>query len=100
MSIFIVLFGVVILVVVDIFGQEKTQFQFYATGAFIVGSVTSMFCGFIGMRIATFSNYRTTFKAMDSLEEAFKVAYRAGTVMGFSTVGLGLGVLLTLILLY
>lgn len=43
--------------------------------AFILGSIGSMLCGFIGMRIAVVSNYRTTYKALHSLEEAFKVAY-------------------------
>jgi len=52
------------------------------------------------MKIAVNSNSRTTFKAISSLEEAFKVAFQAGCVMGFSTVGFALGFLLTLILVY
>ena len=36
----------------------------------------------------------------ESLESAFSVAYRAGCVMGFSSVGLGLGILLTLMLAF
>jgi inorganic pyrophosphatase len=57
-----------------------------------------MICGYIGMKIAVISNYRTTYKAMSSLEEAFQIAFRAGCVMGFTTVGLSLGILLLLIL--
>ena len=34
--------------------------SFYTTIAFVVGASTSMFCGAFGMKIATFSNYRTT----------------------------------------
>ncbi len=52
------------------------------------------------MKIATAANFRTTFKAINSLEHAFEVAYRAGTVMGFSTVGLAIGVLTTLLIVY
>ena len=100
MSIFIVLFSIILLVVVDIYGSGTPSFRCYATVAFIVGSITSMLTGFIGMRIAVASNYRTTFMAMDSLGEAFKVAYRAGCVMGFSSVGLGLGILITIMLIY
>jgi len=59
-----------------------------------------MLCGYIGMKIATQANYRTTYKAINSLEDAFAVAYRAGTVMGFSTVGLAIGVLLTILIVY
>lgn len=52
------------------------------------------------MKVATMSNYRTTFMAMESLEEAFRVAFRAGCVMGFGTVALGLGVITVLIISY
>lgn len=49
------------------------------------------------MKIAVCANYRTTFKAISSLSEAFQTAYQSGCVMGFSTVGLSLGILLLLI---
>ena len=100
MSIFIIVFGIVVFIVVDYFGNGQNKISFYSTIAFIIGSIASMLCGFIGMRIAVASNYRTTFKAISSLEEAFKISYRAGCVMGFATVGLALGFLLTLILVY
>lgn len=89
------------LLVVDIFGQDgDTKARFYATIAYIVGALTSMLCGYIGMKIATAANFRTTYRAITSLEDAFEIAYRAGTVMGFSTVGLALGVLTTLLIIY
>lgn len=100
MSIFIVVFGVIVLVVVDILGHTDKSFRAYASGAFVIGAVTSMICGFIGMRIAVAANYRTTYKAMSSLSDAFVTAFRAGCVMGFSSVGIGLGVLLTLMIVY
>ena len=100
MCIFIILFGAIICFVVDYLGNQEKKFRFYTTGSFIIGSLASILCGFIGMRIAVAANYRTTFKAMSSLEEAFKLSYRAGCVMGFSSVGIGLGLLLGLILVY
>ena len=101
MMFFIVGFSIVILLVVDIFGQtDAKKFRGYATIAFIVGSLTSILCGWIGMAIAVASNYRTTFKATESIEAAFQVAYRAGCVMGFSSVGLALGILTLLLLIY
>jgi len=75
MLIFIVLFGAVVFIVVDWLGSDIGGIRFYATFAFILGSLTSMLCGFIGMRIAVAANFRTTFKAISSLEEAFKVAF-------------------------
>ena len=100
MGIFIIIFSLVVFSIVDIWGQDKIKFRCYATVAFIVGSLTSMLCGFIGMRIAVVSNYRTTYMATKSLSKAFTLAYRAGCVMGFSSVGLALGILLSLILVY
>lgn len=73
---------------------------FYTTVAFMVGAFTSMFCGAFGMKIATYSNYRTTICAEESLGFAFKTAFRAGCVMGFILVSTSLIVLLFLILLY
>jgi len=100
MSIFIVVFGGVVLLVVDLFGQEEFSFRCYATIAFVIGSVTSILCGYIGMKIAVVSNYRTTYMASQNLESAFLLAYKAGCVMGFTSVGLALGILLSLMLVY
>jgi len=72
----------------------------YTTIAFTIGALTSMFCGAFGMKIATFSNYRTTFSAKTSLGCAFKTAYRAGCVMGFTLVSVSMLVLLALIVIY
>lgn len=100
MTIFIIIFGLVVLLVVDLFGQEHFSFRCYATVAFVVGSFTSILCGYIGMKIAVVSNYRTTFMATRNLESAFLLAYRAGCVMGFTSVGLSLGILLSIMLVY
>lgn len=64
MTIFIAVFGIIILIVVDVFGHGETKFRLYATVAFIIGSFTSMLCGFIGMKAAVAANYRTAFMAM------------------------------------
>ncbi len=59
-----------------------------------------MFCGAFGMEIATLSNYRTANSARKSLGDAFKTAYRAGCVMGFTLVSVAMIILLILILIY
>ena len=69
MFIFIVFFSIVIFFLVDYMGTG--HLVFYSTIAFIVGSFTSILCGYIGMSIAVTANYRTTFKAISSLPEAF-----------------------------
>lgn len=59
-----------------------------------------MFCGALGMKIATHANYRTTICAKNSLGSAFSTAYRAGCVMGFVLVSCSMLILLVLILVY
>ena len=46
--------------------------------AFIVGAFTSMLAGYIGMKIATACNYKTTYLCNIDIDEGFKVAYRGG----------------------
>ncbi len=58
--------------------------------AFITGGFFSGLSGFVGMKIATASNARTANACRESLNSGLKVAFSAGTVMGFTVVGLGL----------
>ena len=57
--------------------------------SFIVGAVTSALAGFLGMKVATKANNRTTNAARTSLAKALNVAFTGGSVMGLSVVGLG-----------
>jgi len=62
--------------------------------AFIIGAVFSATAGYIGMRVATKANVRTTQAARTSLRQALKVSFTGGTVMGLGVAGLavlGLG---------
>ncbi|MGL5380033.1 sodium-translocating pyrophosphatase [Clostridium sp.] len=58
--------------------------------AFITGGLFSGLSGFLGMKVATNSNARTTNAAKKSLNGALKVAFASGSVMGLVVVGLGL----------
>ncbi len=57
--------------------------------SFIVGAVTSGLAGFLGMKVATKANTRTTNAARTGLATALNVAFSGGSVMGLSVVGLG-----------
>ncbi|MBS1634378.1 MAG: sodium-translocating pyrophosphatase [Bacteroidetes bacterium] len=62
--------------------------------AFIIGAVFSATAGYIGMKVATKANVRTTQAARTSLAKALKVSFTGGTVMGLGVAGLavfGLG---------
>ena len=62
--------------------------------AFVIGAVFSATAGYIGMKVATKANVRTTQAARTSLKQALKVSFTGGTVMGLGVAGLavlGLG---------
>lgn len=68
--------------------------------SFITGAVFSGLAGFLGMRIATRSNVRTTQAAKTSLSKALAIAFSGGSVMGIGVVSLGVFGLTSLFLLY
>ncbi len=68
--------------------------------SFVVGALCSGLAGFIGMRVATKANVRTTNAARTSLAKALEVAFAGGSVMGLGVVGLGVLGLGVLFLVY
>ena len=58
--------------------------------AFLTGGLFSGLSGFIGMKIATAANARTANACLGGLNKGLRVAFSAGSVMGFTVVGLGL----------
>ena len=87
-SIVVVFFAVmfVVLCVMAAFGLLDWCVPF----AFITGGFFSGLSGFIGMKIATASNARTANACQSGLNKGLRVAFSAGSVMGFTVVGLGL----------
>ncbi|KVI01327.1 Pyrophosphate-energised proton pump [Cynara cardunculus var. scolymus] len=65
----------------------------FTSVSFVLGSVTSVISGFLGMKIATYANARTTLEARKGVGKAFIVAFRSGAVMGFLLAANGLLVL-------
>lgn len=64
--------------------------SYFTPFAFLTGGFFSGLSGFIGMKTATMANDRTANAAQQSLNKGLKVAFSAGSVMGFTVVGLGL----------
>ncbi len=63
---------------------------FFVPFAFVTGGCFSALSGFVGMKIATAANARTAAAAQNSLNSGLRIAFSAGSVMGFTVVGLGL----------
>lgn len=71
--------------------------------AFVIGAAFSALAGYIGMKVATKANVRTTQAARTSLAGALKVSFRGGTIMGLGVAGLavlGLSGLLAIFFVY
>jgi len=106
---FVVVFGVLIMLLVSHSGNNVTAAWDFKAGfltalSFVIGAMTSILAGYIGMMVAVFSNARTTVSAKKEGEEgwkaAFNCAFRAGGVMGFSLCSLSLMILYCLCALY
>ncbi|KAJ6434568.1 hypothetical protein OIU84_018141 [Salix udensis] len=72
----------------------------FTTLAFLLGATTSVLSGFLGMKIATYANARTTLEARKGVGKAFITAFRSGAVMGFLLAANGLLVLYISIILF
>ena len=100
MAIFMVVFAAIIAVLIDDHHTDYVNEGIYTAVAFLFGAVISIASGFIGMKIATEGNVRTTVSANKSLSDAFNVALHSGAVMGFALVSLAsLGLLAVYLLL-
>ncbi len=77
----------VILILLCVFQRLDNWFIPFA---FLTGGVYSALAGFVGMKVATSANARTAQAASESLNRGLNVAFSAGSVMGFTVVGLGL----------
>ncbi|WP_372795222.1 sodium-translocating pyrophosphatase [Pontiella sp.] len=80
-------FVVIVAAFLAIANQGALKFQ---AVAFVVGATASALAGFIGMKVATAANSRTTQAAQGGLIPALKVAFSGGSVMGMSVVGLSM----------
>jgi len=88
---FVIAFAALIFVLVSWgTGWDMTRGTMTAV-SFLLGAFTSMASGYLGMKVAVYSNVRTTISAQKhGWTDCFNTAFRAGAVMGFALCGLGL----------
>jgi K(+)-stimulated pyrophosphate-energized sodium pump len=83
-SVFVVVMAILIAVLLD-WGRP------WGAVAYVFGAGLSALAGYVGMRIATAANARTTEAARQGgVQRALPIAFRGGAVMGFTVAGLGL----------
>lgn len=83
-----IFFGVVFVILLTL--SLLNYLPIFVPFAFLTGGFFSGLSGYIGMTIATRSSARTAFAARNSLNEALRIAFSAGLVMGLVVVGLAL----------
>ena len=93
-------FVIAVAIILGVANKNNPESSVLIAFSFLIGAVASGLAGFLGMRVATKSNNRTTNAARDNLEKALNVAFSGGSVMGLSVVGLGVLGLGGLFLLY
>jgi K(+)-stimulated pyrophosphate-energized sodium pump len=83
------IFVVSVAVLLVIAGMHSANSHPMVALSFVVGAGCSSLAGFIGMKVATKANVRTTNAARESLGKALEIAFAGGSVMGMGVVGLG-----------
>ena len=94
------IFVVAIAIILYLKGTYEAGSSGMVALSFVVGAICSALAGFIGMRVATKANVRTTQAARTSLGKALEVAFAGGAAMGLGVVGLGVLGLSSLFMLY
>ena len=94
------LFVLAVAVILGYVNNGRSDSSAMISFSFVVGALTSGLAGYIGMKVATSSNNRTTNAAREGLASALNIAFSGGSVMGLSVVGLGVLGLGGLLILY
>lgn len=84
LAIFVVVAGIAL----GVLSTVAETSHWFIVVAFVIGAFSSALAGYIGMRVATAANVRTTQAARTSLSKALKVSFAGGTVMGLGVAGL------------
>jgi len=93
-ALFVAVFSCVIFALIAWATDWDLARAFLTSLSFVLGAVTSMASGYLGMKVAVYSNVRTTISAQKpGWTACFNTAFRAGAVMGFALCGLGILVL-------
>jgi len=96
----LIIFVFVVAILLGISGATTAGSSPLVAISFIMGAFCSALAGFIGMKVATKANVRTTNAARGSIGKALEIAFAGGSVMGLGVVGLGVLGLGVLFLIY
>lgn len=95
----IAIFAVAVAILLGVAGNTEGSSPLIGL-SFLIGAFCSALAGFLGMRVATKANVRTTQAARTGLNKALEIAFTGGSVMGMGVVGLGVLGLSLLFIVY
>ena len=95
LSFFVVIMFVILWLVVDLdlfnkFDTNRALWQPWTAISYLAGAIGSSIAGLVGMNVAVRGNSRTAEAAESGLNQALRVAFNTGSVMGLTVVGVGL----------
>lgn len=93
-------FVIIIAILLGIQGASVADSSPLLAISYVMGAICSGLAGWVGMKVATKSNGRTTNAARKSLNDALKIAFAGGSVMGMAVVGIGVTGLSVLFIIY
>ncbi|MFC2131897.1 sodium-translocating pyrophosphatase [Bacteroidota bacterium] len=96
----IAIFVVVVAILLSVQGATGVNTHWLVAVSFVFGACCSGIAGYIGMKVATKANVRTTNAAREGLNKALIIAFNGGAVMGMGVVGLGVLGLSVLFIIY
>ncbi|KWT83006.1 sodium-translocating pyrophosphatase [Candidatus Magnetominusculus xianensis] len=70
--------------------ESRVALAMWITLSFVFGAVCSLFAGYIGMWVSIRSNIRTAAAAVNSVNDALRIALRGGAVSGLMVVSMSL----------
>ncbi|MGM0574024.1 MAG: sodium/proton-translocating pyrophosphatase, partial [Bacteroidota bacterium] len=97
---YLIVFVVAVAILLFFKSTTEADSNGFVVVSFVTGAFLSGLAGYLGMRIATKANVRTTQAAKTSLGKALGVAFSGGSVMGIGVVSLGVIGLSILFILY
>ena len=108
MALFVIVFGTIMFILLGSTTDNYWGNAGFSLLSFFLGSITSIMAGWIGMRVAVFTNSRTALQATNGASEgdlalqfrsSFQTAFRGGLTMGFCLTSAGLAMLFINILI-
>ena len=95
-----IIFSSCILFILSFYNSRLGFIHRFSFLFFIFGAILSIFSGWLGMKIATIANVKTSHAATKNIKDAFNVALSGGSVMGINICTIGILGIISIFFIY